>query len=129
MTKVVAAIERSISRKTRMSFAGFEEFWLLLCGGVPEFGAIASTFLLTLRLDAGSLDRTTLDELSRSKYSRAFIQAILGVEEKALYQWERGGSWSKSMVPVPLEGQGPDFWHYKNPKNEPELHSDPLAHI
>lgn len=125
--KVVAAIDRSVSRKARMSFAGFDEFWLLLCCGVPELGAIASTFIMTPWLDTGSLDSATLDKLSRSKYSRAFIHAILGVEEKALYQWERGGCWSKSTVLVAPEERGPDFWHYKNPENEPELHSDPLG--
>jgi hypothetical protein len=120
--KVVAAIERNISRKARMSFAGFDEFWLLLCCGVPEFGAIAATFVMTPWLDTGSLDNATLDKLARSKYSRAFIHAILGAEEKALYQWERGGGWSKSTLPVPPEEQGPDFWQWKN---DPELLSDP----
>jgi hypothetical protein len=125
--KLVAAIERSISRKALMSFAGFDEFWLLLCCGVPEFGAIAATFVMTSLLDTGSLDNATLDKLARSKYSRAFIHAILGAEEKALYHWEHGGGWSKSTMPVPPEEQRPDFWHYKNPRNEPELHSDPLG--
>jgi hypothetical protein len=120
--KVVAAIERNISRKARMSFAGFDEFWLLLCCGVPEFGAIAATFVMTPWLDTGSLDNATLDKLARSKYSRAFIHAILGAEEKALYQWERSGGWSKSTLPVPPEEQGPDFWQWKN---DPELLSDP----
>ena len=120
--KVVVAIERNISRKARMSFAGFDEFWLLLCCGVPEFGAIAATFVMTPWLDTGSLDNATLDKLARSKYSRAFIHAILGAEEKALYQWERGGGWSKSMLPVPPEEQGPDFWQWEN---DPELLSDP----
>jgi hypothetical protein len=120
--KVVAAIERSISRKARMSFAGFDKFWLLLCSGVPDFGAIAATFVMTPWLDTGSLDNATLDQLARSKYSRAFIHAILGPEEQALYQWERGGHWSKSTLPVPPEQQAPDFWQYKN---DPELLADP----
>ena len=80
--KVVAAIARSISRKARMSFAGFDEFWLLLCCGVPEFGAIAATFVMTPWLDTGSLDNATLDKLARSKYSRAFIHAILELRKK-----------------------------------------------
>jgi hypothetical protein len=122
--KVVAAIDRSISRKARMSFVGFDHFWLLLCCGVPEPGAIASTFVMTPWLDTCALDRATLDKLSGSKYSRALIHAILGAEEKALYQWERGSCWGKSTVPVPLEEQGLDFWHYKN---NPELLSDPEA--
>jgi hypothetical protein len=120
--KVVAAIERSISRKARMSFAGFEEFWLLLCCGVPERGALVSTFVMTPWLGVDALNATTLDKLSGSKYSQAFIHAILGPEEQALYQWGRGGHWSKSTLPVPPEQQVPDFWQYKN---DPELLSDP----
>jgi hypothetical protein len=112
--KVVAAIDRSISRKARMSFAGFDRFWLLLCCGVPELGAIASTFVMTPWLDTCALDRATLDKLSGSKYSRAFIYAILGAEEKALYQWERGGCWAKSTTRVPPAERAPDFWDYKN---------------
>jgi hypothetical protein len=120
--KVIAAIERSITRKACLSFAGFDKFWLLLCCGAPERGATTSTFVMTPWLDTAELDRATLDKLAGSKYSRAFIHAILGAEERALYQWERGGGWSKSTVPVPPEMQGPDFWQYKS---DPELLSDP----
>lgn len=127
LSKVVAAIERSITRKARMSFAGFHKFWLLLCCGVPERGVIASTSVMTPWLDTAAVDRATLDKLAGSKYSRAFIYAIAGVEEQALYQWECGGCWSKSTVPVPPEQQGPDFWQYKNSQNEPELHSNPIG--
>jgi hypothetical protein len=69
-----------------------------------------------------ALDLATSDKLSDSKYSRAFIYAIFGAEEKALYQWERGSYWTKSTVPVPAEERGPDFWQYKN---DAELLSDP----
>jgi hypothetical protein len=41
------AVVSSISRKARMSFSGFNEFWLLVCCGVPTMGAIASTFVMT----------------------------------------------------------------------------------
>ena len=119
---IIAAIKRSIGRKALISFAGFEKFWLLVCCGVPELGAVAATFVMTPWLDTGALDRATADMLSRSKYSRAFIHAILGAEEKALYQWERGGCWSKSTVPVPPDEQKPDFLQYRN---NPELRSDP----
>ena len=122
--KVVAAIERSMTRKGRMSFAGFDEFWLLLCCGVPE--ATASTVVMTPWLDPAELDRATLDKLSGSKYSRAFIYAITGVEKEALYQWKRGDQWSESTLPVRHGEECPEFWHYKNAENEPELHSDPL---
>lgn len=48
---MIAALASSIARKSRISFAGFEEFWLLVCSGTPQAGAIASTFLITPWLD------------------------------------------------------------------------------
>jgi hypothetical protein len=41
---------------------------------------------------------------------------------KALYQWRRGGGWSKSTVELPPAERAPDFWHYKN---DPDLMNDP----
>jgi hypothetical protein len=122
--KMTAGIARSISRKSRMSFSGFDDFWLLICCGVPQFGAIASTFVMTPWIDVETLDAATLQSLSDSKYTKAFIYAVLGVEEQALYQWQRGGSWVKSIVSVPPEHQGPSFWEYRN---DPDLHKDPDA--
>ncbi|HEY2107130.1 MAG TPA: hypothetical protein VGH29_15130, partial [Candidatus Binataceae bacterium] len=89
---------------------GFDEFWLLVRCGVSTFGAVASTFIMTEWITVGDLDNATLSILANSKYTRAFIHAVLGVEEKALYQWNRDGSWLKSVVPVPPDEQGPDFW-------------------
>src|SRR6516164_1640130 len=88
--KIMAAIVRSLTRKTRMSFGGFDEFWLLMCAGVPEWSAIGATFVMTHWLTIDALDSATLHSLAASRYSRAFIHAVLGVEEKALYQLRRG---------------------------------------
>src|SRR5271156_1886877 len=96
--KIMDAIVRSLGRKARMSFAGFGEFWLLMCAGVPELGAIGATSVMTPWLSPEALDAATLQNLAASKYTRAFLHAILGVEEKALYQWQLGGGWSKSTV-------------------------------
>jgi hypothetical protein len=96
-----------------MSFSGFDDFWLLVCCGVPQFGAIASTFVMTPWIDLGALDAATLQDLSTSKYSKAYIHVVLGVEEHALYEWQRGGKWSKSTVAEP-QNRGPNFWEYKN---------------
>lgn len=35
--KIMAAIVRSLTRKARMSSAGSQEFWLLMCAGVLEW--------------------------------------------------------------------------------------------
>jgi hypothetical protein len=119
---MIAAAASTISRKSLMSFAGFDDFCLLVCGGVPEFGAIASTFVLTPWLDTGRLDAATAQKLSASKYSQAFIHVVLGLEQHALYQWRRGGSWSKSTLAVPPQDRGPSFWDCRR---DPDLFRDP----
>jgi hypothetical protein len=110
--KMLEVIVRSISRKAKMSFAGFDEFWLLVRCCVSTFGAVASTFTMTEWIAVGDLDNATLSILANSKYTRTFIHAVLGVEEKALYQWNRDGSWSKSTLSLPPEQQGPNFWDF-----------------
>jgi hypothetical protein len=65
-----------------------------MCAGVLECGAIGATSVITSWLPTDALDAATLQSLAASKYSRAFIHAILGVEEKALYQWHQGAGWS-----------------------------------
>jgi hypothetical protein len=119
---MIAAIKRSISRKSLTSFTGFDEFWLLVCSGVPQFGAIASTLVVTPWLDLGRLDLATADSLSTSKYTQAFIHAVLGLEQQAFYRWQRGVGWSKSTLDVSRQDQGPNFWNYKN---DTQLLSDP----
>ena len=120
--KLMAAIVRSLTRKARMSLAGFDEFWLLMCAGVPEFGAIGATLVMTPWSTTEALDAATLKSLTASKYTRAFIQAVLGVEENALYAWHRGARWSKSTLELPPAQRAPDFWDYKN---APDLMSEP----
>ncbi len=107
-----------------MSFAGFDEFWLLMCAGVPEWGAIGATSIMTPWLSTDALDAATLQSLAASKYTRAFIHAVFGVEEKALYQWHRSAGWSKSTIELPPAERAPDFWEYRN---APDLLSDPLG--
>jgi hypothetical protein len=123
-SRVMAAIVRSITRKSRMSCAGFDEFWLLMCAGVPELGAIGATFVMTPWLTTEALDAETLQILVASKYSRAFIHVVLGVEEKAIYQWYRGTGWSKSTIELPPSQRARDFWDYKN---DPDLLNDPIG--
>jgi hypothetical protein len=77
---------------------------------------------MTPFIDAGALGTATLRDLSASRYSKAYIYAILGLEESALYQWQRGGEWSKSTVPVSPRDQGLSFWEFRN---DPNLLNDP----
>ncbi len=108
--KVFDAIVHSVSRKAKMSFSGFDEFWLLICCGVPTLGAIGSTFVMTPWIEAGTLDAATLPVLEKSKYTQAFIHTILGVEDEALFQWRRGGSWSKLVRSAQSQEQDHHLW-------------------
>jgi hypothetical protein len=99
--KLVQSVARSISRKVEISkrhdFVNLDEVWLLLCCGIPENGAVASTFIITFGLEVKELDTATLDQLSESKYDRAFLLPIVG-PEKALYCWAPRGSWQKLSI-------------------------------
>jgi hypothetical protein len=120
--KLVDAFARSVTRKARMSFSGFDEFWLLICAGVPTSGAIGSTFAMTPWIETSALDTATLPDLERSKYTRAFLRSILGVENQVVFEWRRGERWSKSALSLPPEQQDPSFWEQIK---DPELLSDP----
>ena len=104
------SITRSISRKAvHTAEAGFDKVWLLISCGVPELGSVASTLVMTPWLTTADLDSATLNDLQKSKYNRAFIHSILGVE-RALYSWKPSQRWQKSVQPVPAEESGPSFW-------------------
>jgi hypothetical protein len=119
--KLVAAIARSVARKARMSFSGFDESWLLICTGVPTSGAIASTFAMTPWIEVSALDAATLPDLERSKYARAFVHSILGAGDQALFDWRHGESWSISALSLPSQSQVPSFWEQIK---DPELWND-----
>jgi hypothetical protein len=119
---IIDRIGQTVARKARISVAGFDDFWLLMCGGVPEFGAVGATMIMTPWLETGALNARTTNDLASSNYTRAFIDVILGVEEKALYEWRRDAGWSKSTVALPPAEQAPDFWAYKD---DPDLLADP----
>jgi hypothetical protein len=107
LTKVIT---RSISRKAaHTTGAEFDKVWLLISCGVPDLGSVASTFVMTPWLTTADLDNATLTDLSKSKYNRAFVHSILGVEG-ALYSWEAGRRWQKSVQPIPADERGPSFW-------------------
>ena len=121
--KVLEAIERSIARKSRMTqAAGFDDVWLLISCGIPELGSVGSTIVMTPSLDVAALNNVTLGQLSKSKYRRAFLHAVLGVEH-ALYQWKaHQGSWEKTTQDEPPGTQGPSFFEVTR---DPEWLDDP----
>jgi hypothetical protein len=111
--KLLASIQRAITRKVAIAeahpFGEFNAVWLLASAGVPEMGAVASTLIMSPCLDAAALDAVTSDCLSRSKYERAYLHCILGVEH-ALYCWKRGRGWTKEVQEEPSWMRGPSFW-------------------
>jgi hypothetical protein len=119
--KMISGIARSISRKSRMSFSGFDDFWLLICCGVPQFGAIASTFVMTPWIDVATLDAATLQVSPTPNTPGLSSMPFSGLRNR---RFINGGSWAKSVVPVPPELQGPSFWEYRN---DPDLLNDPEA--
>jgi len=97
---VLGAIARAITPKVEIaakhSFDGYDEVWLLLCGGVPEHGAVVSTFVMTPWLSAGDLNSATDGLLQGSRYDRCFLLPILGAEQ-AFYPWDRASRWGKRV--------------------------------
>ncbi len=73
---VLDAIARAITRKVEIaakhSFDGYDEVWLLLCGGVPEHGAVVSTFVMTPWLSAGDLNSATDGPIARVEVRPVF---------------------------------------------------------
>jgi hypothetical protein len=86
--KVVAAIERAIcekiSKANKHGFPGFDDAWLLISCGVPELGAVVSTFVMTPWISTDDLNRSTANMLVASKYDAVFVHSILG-SEKTLF--------------------------------------------
>ena len=110
---VLAALSHAIERKTEISrrhdFDGIDEVWLLISCGIPELESVASTCIMTTRLDVADLSQVTSDMLMNSKYDRVFLHSILGVE-KAVYQWTLQDGWEKDVQEEPTECRGPSFW-------------------
>lgn len=107
-TNPMPAISAAIHRKSATDVSGFDEAWLLISCGVPDDGAIVSTFVMTHWLTAETLNAATSDMLSRSSYARAFLHPIIHLED-ALYEWTRTQQWQKHVLPLPGPS-GPSFW-------------------
>jgi hypothetical protein len=96
------AIAAAIAKKSRTDVAGFDEVWLLVSCGVPEHGAVVSTFVMTQWLSAEALTAATASALSGSSYDRAFLHPIIALED-ALYVWSPAQQWIKQVRPRPKD--------------------------
>jgi hypothetical protein len=111
-TEPLIPIAAAITRKSATEVAGFDELWLLVSCGIPEHGAVASTFVVTHWLTAEALTAATSGALSRSHYGRAFLHPITALED-ALYEWTPALQWRKH-VRARLEPEGPSFWEVQS---------------
>ena len=94
-------IERKVKIAARHSFENVREVWLLVSGGIPEHGAVISTFVMTPWLSEANIGRATESVLQRSRYDRCFFLPIIGAEE-AFYSWKKNGRWKKSVKSIEL---------------------------
>jgi hypothetical protein len=92
----VTAIAAAITKKSARDVAGFDEVWLLVSCGVPEHGAVVSTFVMTNWLSVETLTTATLPALSRSCYARAFLHPIVTLED-VFYEWTPTQPWQKHI--------------------------------
>jgi hypothetical protein len=107
-TEPVAAIAAAIMKKSATDVTGFDEVWLLVSCGIPEHGAVVSTFVVTNWLSVEPLTAATSEALSRSPYARAYLHPITTLED-ALYEWTPVQQWQKH-VRTRSEPEGPSFW-------------------
>lgn len=102
------AIAAAITKKSASDVTGFDEVWLLVSCGIPEHGAVVSTFVITNWLTADALTAATSRALSLSPYARAYLHPITSLED-ALYEWTPSQQWQKHVLARPGP-EGPSFW-------------------
>jgi len=93
------AIRKKIAIAAQHQFDGFDEVWLLVCGGVPE--AAVSTFVMSSWISGNDLNLASSFDLQASKYSQSFFLPIIGAEH-VFYRWIKGAGWKKSVMLEPM---------------------------
>jgi hypothetical protein len=119
--QMIDAVARAVQAKALRTPAGFDEAWLLICAGVPEIGAVASTMLFTRWIAPEALTTATASLLASAAYSNAFIMPILGAEA-ALYTWAKGSGVRTVQRGEPFS---PCFEEVQSWLSDPELLRDP----
>jgi hypothetical protein len=95
------AIVRRITEKTskRYDVIDADETWLAIFAGVPQLGATASTFMLSLALNTQQLTSKSVSLLDKSQFSRCYIFCNLTENgHPRLYSWHRGNSWNEVVL-------------------------------
>lgn len=94
MNSIIRSITRKVEIASKHQNEKRDEFWLLLCGGIPEMGALVSTFVMPSLISAEALNAATDSLLKESKYDQCFFLQIVSTEQ-ALYKWRRNTGWEK----------------------------------
>lgn len=97
---------RRINEKVSKSYdlAKVDEFWLVIFAGVPQIGAVASTFLIPQALDCHKLSARTVLSLEKSRFDCCHIFCLLAHNGPRLFSWQKGDDWRE----VPLPGRKTD---------------------
>ena len=111
------AIAAAIARKAATDVTGFDEVWLLVSCGIPEHGAVVSTFVVTNWLTVGALTVATSRALLQSSYDHAFLHPITALED-ALYEWTPAKQWQKHVGARPAP-EGASLGHSADDERTP----------
>ncbi len=68
---LVGRVKEKVSKSYELT--GADEFWLVIFAGVPQWGAVTSTFLFPLSLDCQRLSALTASLLQNSGFGRCYI--------------------------------------------------------
>jgi len=105
---------RRINEKASNSYelTGADEFWLAIFAGVPQWGAVASTFLFPPSLDCKRLSELTASSLQKSQFVCCHIFCELADNGPRFYSWREGGHWSEVALPGRRAKSmpSPTFW-------------------
>jgi hypothetical protein len=80
----------------RYSLTLFDELVLLVAASVPQWAAVASTFLWDRAIDVSMMNAVLSPILSTSQYSSAYLYNMMGVGGASFYEWSKeSGVWRK----------------------------------
>ncbi len=80
--------------KKRYETSGIDEVWLAIFAGVPQHGAVASTFMFTLFLNCEKLHSQTDAMLRNSQFSRCYLFCGLTAgDHPVVYLWTKADRW------------------------------------
>jgi hypothetical protein len=68
---------------------------LAIVSGLPQMGAITSTFVLDLALQVDKMNSDLSPILEHSQYGSAYQFNMMGIGGPSVYEWQRKLGWRK----------------------------------